>query len=66
MTNEAVLQWESRPGRVGDWCHCSVERVSSPRHIARGVRIFHTARSCTLRDKGYGAYWVGASARDGG
>ena len=34
--------------------------VSSSRHITRSVRISRTTRSCTLHDKGYGTYRVGA------
>jgi hypothetical protein len=30
------------------------------------VRISRTTRSCTLHDKGYGAYRSGAAAQEGG
>jgi hypothetical protein len=39
---------------------------SSSRHITRSVRISRTTRSCTLHDKGYEAYRVGAAAQEGG
>ena len=38
------------------------ERVSSPRHIARSVRISRTTRSCTVHFKGYGTCQTGATA----
>jgi hypothetical protein len=40
--------------------------VSSSRHITRSGRISRTTRSCTLHDKGYGAYRVGAAAQERG
>ncbi len=39
--------------------------VSSSRHITRSGRISRTTRSCTLHDKGYGAYRDGAVAQEG-
>jgi hypothetical protein len=39
--------------------------VSSPRHIARSMRISRTTRSCTFLDKGYVAYQFGAAAESG-
>jgi hypothetical protein len=36
--------------------------VSSSRRITRSVGISRPKRSCTLHDKGYGAYQVGAIA----
>jgi len=45
---------------------CLRSPVSSPRHITRSVRISSTTRSCTLRDKGYGAYRVAAVAPEDG
>jgi hypothetical protein len=34
--------------------------VSSSRHVARSMRISRTTRSCALRAKGYGAFYVAA------
>jgi hypothetical protein len=45
---------------------CCRSPVSSPRHITRSVRISRTTRSCTLHDKGYETYRVGAAAQEGG
>ena len=44
-----------------DW-KPSREPVSSPRHIARSVRISRTTRSCTLHIQGYATYQTGATA----
>ena len=38
------------------------EPDSSPRHIARSVRISRTTRSCTLHIKVYETYQTGATA----
>ena len=38
--------------------------VSSSRHLARSVRISRTTRSCTLRDKVYETYPIGAAFDD--
>jgi len=40
----------------------SRELDSSPRHIARSVRISRTTRSCTLHIKVYETYQTGATA----
>ena len=40
--------------------------VSSSPHITRSVRISRTTRSCTLHNKGYGAYRVGAAVQEVG
>ena len=47
----------TRSGRgLARWPYDS---VSSPRHIARSVRISRTTRTCSLRIKGYVTYRVG-------
>jgi hypothetical protein len=36
--------------------------VSNPRHVARSVRISRTTRSCTVHNKVYETYQIGATA----
>jgi hypothetical protein len=74
------MQAGSRAGAVapqGRPIHCSPfplgvphqanrEPDSSPRHIARSVRISRTTRSCTLPIQAYASYQTGATAETDG